>query len=569
MTSKPALKSLRIKNIGVISELDATFGPGLNILSGETGAGKSMVLSALNLVLGGRAEPDMIRQGSDNAVAEAVFSADFIPSAVSIFTGLGIQPEEGEIILRRTIQNEGKSRAFVNGSPLNVSALKSAGESMVDIHGQHDHQSLFNKDTHLQWLDSYLSLSTERDEVEGLHRNMRRIEAELEAAKKRQNEATSHREYLAFKVDELEKAALKEDEETVLEAEHRLLASSEKIRETGSRIFSEMYEADDSVLSKVENAAKELERLKTTDQFFGQMADAFKEAAEKISSSSMEINSFCSGVEDNPARMAEVETRLATLEKLKRKYKTDLKGLLSALAEARRELDSIESSSADKERLERELADARTTLRDKAGALHKKRMKGAAAFKKEVQKDLKELNMAGAVFEVEVALADDEQGLELDGAKRKITPHGFGEFQFLISANEGHQPRPLAKIASGGEISRIMLALKTSVGKIQPVPVLVFDEIDSGIGGKTADMVGEKLKKLSKNCQIICITHLAQIARQADFHFVVEKKSLNKVATVGVTLLDEKGRVEELARMGAGKVVTDAAREHAKEMMGI
>jgi DNA repair protein RecN (Recombination protein N) len=283
----------------------------------------------------------------------------------------------------------------------------------------------------------------------------------------------------------------------------------------------------------------------------------------------MEINSFCSGVEDNPARMTEVEGRLSLLEKLKRKYKTDLNGLLKTLEDSRRELDSIESSGAERDRLERELKSARKALAEKAEILHKKRVKGATAFKKEVQKDLKELNMAGAVFEVDAALeADEANGFELDGAKRKIFPHGFGDFQFLISANEGVAPKPLAKIASGGEISRIMLALKTAVGKIQPVPVLVFDEIDSGIGGKTSDMVGEKLKKLSKNCQIICITHLAQIARQADNHFVVEKKSLNKSTVVGITLLDEKGRVEELARMGAGKVVTDAAREHAKEMIG-
>lgn len=568
MTPNQPLKSLRIKNIGVISDLEVSFGPGLNILTGETGTGKSMVLSALNLVLGGRAEPDMMKSGADNAVAEAVFDAASFKSTVEAMTEIGISPDEGELIVRRTLLKEGKNRAFVNGSPISIGGLKTAGETMVDIHGQHDHQSLLNKDTHLNWLDSYLSLDTEREAVEAAYQNVRRLDTSLKELSKKHEDAAAQKEFLAFKTDELEKAELKEDEEKTLEAEHRLLAASDKIRETGAKFFSDFYEADSSVLSRVENAAKEMEKLRSADPFFGPYAELLKDMAIKISDAAREVNSFCSGVENSPERMSEVESRLTLLEKLKRKYKTDLAGLIKTFAEAKAELGSLETTAEDKEKLESELKTARTELLERARSLHKNRMDGIAFFKKEVQKELSELNMTGAVFEVWVGLEPDmKSGLELTGVKRKIFPHGFGEFQFLISANEGQAPKPLTKIASGGEISRVMLALKTAVGKIQPVPVLVFDEIDAGIGGKTADMVGEKLKQLSKNCQIICITHLAQIARQADSHFVVEKKAVMGDTKVNIKLLDENGRVEELARMGAGKVVTDAAREHAKEMI--
>jgi DNA repair protein RecN (Recombination protein N) len=568
MTSKPPLKSLRIKNIGIISDLEVKFGAGLNILTGETGTGKSMVLSALNLVLGGRAEPDMLRQGTDNAVAEAVFDAEGVPPATATFAQSGIEPDNEELLVRRTLQKEGKNKAFVNGSAVNLASLKSAGETMVDIHGQHEHQSLLNKETHLYWLDAYLALDVEREAVAIHNSEVRRIASAIKELDKKQEGALAQKEFLEFKADELEKAAIKENEEATLGAEHKRLASAEKIRETGAKIFSELYDSDASALSRVESAAKDLEKLGSVDPFFSKYSETFADLSSRISEAAMEINSFCSATEDDPARMGEVEARLSALEKLKRKYKTDLPGLLKTLEDARSELATIETSSEGKEKLEKELRAARDSLQEKAAALHKKRTKGIAPFKKEVQKDLKELNMAGAVFEVETKLEpDEESGFDLDGAKVKMFSHGFGEFQFLISANEGQEPKPLVKIASGGEISRVMLALKTATGAVQPVPVLVFDEIDVGIGGKTADMVGEKLKKLSQNCQIICITHLAQIARQADNHFVVEKKSVKGETTVSISLLDEKGRIEELARMGAGKVVTDAAREHAKEMI--
>ncbi len=563
------LKTIRIKNIGLITALHAEFGEGLNIITGETGAGKSMVLSALNLVLGGRADSEVLRQGTDSAIAEAAFDARRIKTATAAFEALGILPEEGELLVRRTLQKEGKNRALVNGSPIGLSDLKSAGESMVDIHGQHDHQSLLNRETHLTWLDGYLSLESAREEVAAIVAEARGLENALHEIAAKQSAATAQREFLQFKADELEKSELKENEEALLEAEHKRLASSEKIRETGAQVFADLYESDASAISRLEHAAKEMERLKSADPFFAGHAALFSELAERLSDSAREISAFCAGVEDDPARMHEVETRLALLEKLKRKYRSDMPGLIKMREEVRRELDSMESAGEEREKMEKALNVARTRLLEKASALHKKRVKGVAAFKKDVQKELSDLNMAGARFEVEVTLETAPgSGLPLDGEPRKIYPHGFGLFQFLISTNEGQEPRPLAKIASGGEISRIMLGLKGAIGKVQPVPVLVFDEIDVGIGGKTADMVGEKLKKLAKNCQIICITHLAQIARQADHHFVVEKKTVGGQTEVNISRLDENGRIEELARMGAGKVITDAAREHAKEMMG-
>lgn len=562
------LNRLRIKNIGLINELAVEFGSGLNILTGETGAGKSMIVSALNLVLGERADSDLVKSGEKSAMVEAVFDEKWIKPAARILEKQGIDAEEGEFIIRRLLRTEGKSRALVNGSAINLSALKLAGETMVDIHGQHDHQALLRKETHLPWLDSYLGLDGEREQVAVRLLEIRKLDAALNELIKKQKEARAQKEFMEYKLEELEKADLKDDEESRLENEQRRLASAEKIRMTGQEIFEKVYDSDESLLAKLEQAAREMKNLISADHFFEKYSNLFSETSAQLSDAALEIQSYCSSVEDDPAKLREVEERQALIEKLKRKHKEDLPGLIKMVEDTRRELDSMENADAQRDELESKLTKATEELEKKAAALHKKRAKGIAAFKKDVQKEMTELNMPAARFEIEVLLApDDKSGFELDGVRRKMFPHGFGEYQFLFSANEGQPAKPLVKIASGGEISRVMLALKSATGRPQPVPVVLFDEVDSGIGGKSADMVGEKLKKLAKNCQIICITHLPQIARQADRHFVVEKKVLNGHTAISIRRLNDDGRVEELARMGAGKIITEAARRHAKELI--
>lgn len=562
------LSRLGIKNIGLITKLSVEFGDGLNILTGETGAGKSMIVSALNLILGERADSELVRQGEKNAMVEAVFSEERIKTAGEILETHGILPEEGEFIIRRLLQQEGKSRALVNGSAVNISTLKQAGEMMVDIHGQHDHQALLRKETHLPWLDHYLGLAAEREKLTGMLSSVRKLEAKLDILIRKQKDAQAQKEFLEYKLEELEKADLKPDEESLLENEHRRLAAAEKIRITGLEIFDKLYDSDSSLLSGLETAAGEMEKLKSVDGFFEKYTAVFSELSAQLSDAAFEIQSYCSSVEDDPAKLQAVEERQALIEKLKRKHGEDFQGLIKMVEDTRRELDSIENADSEREELEEELTGAREELREKAAALHKKRARGATNFVKEVRKEMTELNMPAARFEIEVTLPTDSQsGLEFDGKPRRIFNYGFGEFQFLFSANEGQAARPLTKIASGGEISRVMLALKSATGRPQPVPVLVFDEVDSGIGGKSADLVGEKLKKLAKNCQIICITHLPQIARQADHHFLVEKKVKNRQTVISIRRLDDEDRVEELARMGAGREITEAARRHAKEMI--
>ena len=562
------LNRLLIKNIGLINELTVEFGDGLNILTGETGAGKSMIVSALNLVLGERADSDLVKSGEKSATVEAVFNAHKIKPAARVLEQQGIEAEEGEFIIRRLLQPEGKSRALVNGMMINLSALKQAGETMVDIHGQHDHQALLRKETHLPWLDNYLGLTGEREHLSAMFSEIRKMESALSELIKKQKEAQAQKEFMEYKLEELDKADLKPDEEAALESEQRRLASAEKIRMTGQEIFEKLYDSDESILAEIEQAAAQMKNLISADVFFKKQSDLFREISAQLSDAALEIQSYCSSVEDDPAKLRAVEERQALIENLKRKHKEDLPGLITLMENTKRELDSIENADAQRDELESKLTTARDKLAKKAATLHKKRADGISTFKKDVQKELTELNMPAARFEIEVALAPGENsGFELSGEPRKIFPHGFGEYQFLFSANAGQPPRPLVKIASGGEISRVMLALKSATGKPQPVPVVLFDEVDSGIGGKSADMVGEKLKKLANNCQIICITHLAQIARQADNHFVVEKKVVNRHTAISIRRLDDEGRVEELARMGAGKKITEAARRHAKEMI--
>ncbi|MDH5541543.1 MAG: DNA repair protein RecN [Nitrospinota bacterium] len=564
------LKKLKIKNIGLISGLEMEFGEGLNILTGETGAGKSMILSALNLLLGERADYSNLKDKNLDGFAEALISAETILSPIPDFVEQGIEPEEGEYIIRRLLQKEGKSRIVVNGNAITLASLKNGAEKMVDIHGQHEHQALLKKDSHLPWLDLYLKLIKESGEVSKLLTQIRELEEKLAEHNERQKNAVERRELLEFKLNEIEKAGLNIDEEGELEKEQKVLANAEELRQAGQRLFDRLYDSETSILSGLEESAKDIEKLGRIDPFFSQYSALFSDMSAQISDSAREILSRTTDVEDDPARLETVEERIALIERLKKKYKSDLPGLLKMLDETREELDSIVTASDVTEKLEKEIASQKLALGRKAEGLHKKRIEGIAGFKKTVEEELAGLNMGSARFAVEVLLpeSDGGEGYTLDGKPARMFHHGFGSFQFLISTNEGQEPRPLVKIASGGEVSRIMLALKTAIGKIQPVPVLVFDEIDSGIGGKTADLVGEKLKKLSKSCQIFCITHLSQIARQADHHFVVKKTVKNNDTDVSIVKLSDEERVEELARMQAGKEVTETARQHAREMIG-
>jgi len=563
------LKSLKIKNIGLIDDISVDFSDGLNIITGETGAGKSMVLSALNLVLGGRADYSNLKDKNKDGSAEAIF--DFGKGyAISDFQEQGIEPEEGEYIIRRTLPKSGKSRLLVNGSAVTLAVLKTGGEKIVDIHGQHDHQTLLKKESHLKWLDLYLELTADSAFISELLKKVKATGKELEALNNSHKEAEAKKEFLEFKVAEINDAELIAGEENELEANQKRLANAEKIQEIGTSVFESLYSADDSVLSKIDEASRKMGNLKNVDPFFEKQSALFAGLASQISDGAMETASHCSSAEDDPLRLEGIEARQSLIETLKRKYGAkDTEELISIKDDAEAELDSILTSNEDTARLENELAESKSKLSHRAIALHKKRVNGISKFEKEVVKELSGLNMGDAKFEVEIKLPEVA---ESDGylCEKIITPiykHGFGQFQFLISTNKGQETKPIAKIASGGEISRVMLGLKSATGKIQPVPVLVFDEIDAGIGGKTADMVGEKLKKLSKNCQIFCITHLSQIARQADRHLVVAKSSKGKSTTVDITALNDEERVEELARMQAGKNITDSARQHAREMI--
>ncbi len=563
------LKRLKLKNIGLIDDLSIEFNSGLNILTGETGAGKSMILSALQLILGERADYSILKNHEKNGSAEAVFeNAEDTALPILDFEKEGIEPEDGAFIIRRLLQKEGKSRAFVNGSSIILSTLKNGGEKMVDIHGQHEHQALLKKETHLRWLDGYLSLEDEASKVSAIFTELKKKKEEINLLNEKQKEAAVKKEFLEFKLSELEKAELKEKEEGELEAEQKILANAEKIKEAGGEVFTKLYESDNSAISRIEEAAGKMERLKETDPFFEKYAGIFSGAASAVSDAAMEIQSYCSSLENDSQRLETVEERQSLIEKLKRKYGASLAGLIKMAEEAKTELSLIESADAKKEILENEFESIKKNLTEMAGKLHEKRIDGVKEFKQAVETELKGLNMENAKFEIEVTLADATDGLMLNKKQTKIFQRGFGDFRFLISTNEGQKPMPLTKVASGGEISRVMLGLKCATGKVQPVPVLVFDEIDSGIGGKTADLVGEKLKKLSKNCQILCITHLPQIARQADHHYVVKKESSRNNTIVSISLLDSEERVEELARMQAGKEITHAARQHAREMIG-
>jgi DNA repair protein RecN (Recombination protein N) len=542
------LKSLKVRNFAIIEKLDIVFSPGLNILTGETGAGKSIIIGALGIVLGERAYTEMIMTGHDSASVEAFFDIRSHP----VLEDLGIDSSKG-ILLKRTISRAGKTRAYINDSVVNLQSLGRLGDALVDIHGQHEHQSLLSRDNQMTLLDHFGGLKKERQAVGAFFEEVSRIRSRLEDLRLGTRERAQKADMLRFQVDEIETSGLAEGEDVKLEEELEILGNLTKLKELVETSYSLIYSDEGSSVERLSTALEKLREMVAIDGEASGPLEALEQALPIAEDAAFSIRELRDRYDIDPARLEQVQERLRVIDNLKKKYGESIEEIIAFGHKAKEELEMIEGADENTETLESELGEKSSELEKAAASLSKKRKKAATALAADIIKALKGLAFEKAEFKVSFGQA-------------QMSSTGMDDLEFLFSANKGETPKPLVKVASGGELSRIMLAIKTVLRKVDDIPVLIFDEVDAGIGGKTAKNVGKRLKESASGRQVLCITHLPQIASVADVHYLIDKSSTGKRVNVSVSELSGPKREEEIARMLSGKV-TETSLEHAREIM--
>ncbi len=565
------LARLSASNYALIETLEVEFRPGLNILTGETGAGKSILIGALGLALGERADSDSVRTGSRQAVVEAEFRVDDLRAMKRLFEELQLE-WTGELLLRREVSAAGKGRAFVNDSPVPLSGLKRLGDAVLDMHGQHQHQSLLYEERHLDFLDGYARTAPEREAAGKLFQEHRRIQTELRELRNREQLTREKLDLYAFQVREIESARLAEGEEDDLERQQAVLANSEKLFSLASDGYSLLYQNEGSITEQLGAARKAVEQIAGIDARAGELSKSLSAAGDQLDEAARELRKYRDSVQFDPGRLEEIRQRLDLIRTLRKKYGSREGGVAAVLSHLHRiksEVDAVEHGEERIARLEAGLGEKRRELEKACLELSDKRQAAAKKMAREVQAQLKDLGMEKSSFRVEVARTEDREGLVRHEKKNYRTePSGIDQVRFLISPNAGEELKPLVKIASGGEVSRVMLAVKTILAEADQVSSLVFDEIDVGIGGRVAEAVGKKLRQIGERRQVLCITHLPQIAALAQAHYRVSKREQGGRTLTTVEALSEKERVEEVARMLGGEKVSESAMKHAREMVG-
>jgi len=551
-----------VENYAVVERVRVRFHAGLNLLTGETGSGKSIVVDALGLVLGGRASADMVRSDTERARVAAIFEAPGDAAFEGLLEQAGVPVEDGELLIEREILAGGKSRAFLGNRPVTVALLREIAPFLGDIHGQHEQQQLFSSAAQLHSLDESASLADQRSEVSDLFRRWKGIQSDLDDLNRSEQEKLRMADLWSFQRTEIDAAGLRPGEDAQLEQERVVLRNVAKLQENANAAYNALYQAEESVSSQLRTALKKLEDLARIDGSLQRVAETLGSAAIGVDEASDAIRDYLDKLEADPKRLDEIESRLALIERLKRKYGSSLDEVLAFLEDVRAKMEAIETAGDRKAKLEEELAQASAAYAERAAALTKARKAGAEKLAKKVETDLDSLALESAIFRIEVREAPWSE----DGADR---------VEFLISANAGEEPRALDKVASGGELSRIALALKTSIGhsggqmaRTTGVPrTLVFDEIDSGIGGGVAEAVGRRLKKLAASNQVLCVTHLAQVAGFADHHYSVEKREVKGRTVAEIEELTGEARTREIGRMLSGQKVTAEALKHAEQLI--
>jgi DNA repair protein RecN (Recombination protein N) len=560
------LVELLVENYAVIERVRVRFHPGLNLLTGETGSGKSIVVDALGLLFGGRSSAEMVRGGADRARVSGIFEIPSSPELLATLHDAGIEPEDGELLVEREIQSSGKSRALVGNRPATAALLRDLAPFLGDIHGQHDQQQLFSPAVQRDLLDAFAGAEELVREVAALYAQWRAYSSEFEDLDRTSQEKLRLADLWAFQRKEIEAAAPKPGEDAELENERRVLRNVVRLQESAGAAYAALYEDAHSALAQLGTAAKRLDEVGRIDKSIEEVIAALKPASIGIDEAARALRHYLGTLEADPRRLDEVESRLASLEKLKRKYGATIEETLAFLDRVKTDLAAVENSSERRQALEKEVAQAAAAYESTASRLSVTRREGALRLARRVERELAALAMEKTRVQICVEAAAQGQ----DG----WSEHGSDAVRVLISPNRGEEPKPLEKIASGGELSRVALALKTCTGPRSAAAAegaapltLVFDEIDAGVGGSAAEAVGRRLKKLSRGSQVICVTHLPQIAGFADHHYSVEKHTVKGRTTAAVEELTPEARTREIGRMLSGERVTPEALRHAEQLI--
>jgi DNA repair protein RecN (Recombination protein N) len=562
------LTLLNISNIALIDELRVELEHGLNLLTGETGSGKSIIVDALGVLIGGRFTSEMIKAQEKSAFIEGLFSVGQNPELERLLQTAGIETnnlEEGELLIRRELSTN-RTRIFINHQLATLSLLREVRPLLVDIHGQGDQQTLFNPETHLEILDAYAGLSDLRQEVAASYKRWAALNRELEALGKDKAEKLQLLDILQFQVDELERARLALGEDERLEEERRRLNNVEKLSTLCAESFDQTYDESNSAVARTGQVMRRVQELAEYESTFRDYLEGLETAQALLEDLAFKLRDFSLKLEFSPTRLEEVENRLAEITRLTRKYGGSIESALEHLARSQDRLSLIERADEREEELQAQLEAARAEYLKLARRIHQERVGAAKKFEQRIEHDLAEVAMENAHFEVRILAPSDVEIMERGGAE-SFTGRGIDRVEFYFSANVGEPVRPLARVASGGEASRLMLVLKTIANPSKFPRTIVFDEIDAGIGGRVSEAVGIKLKKLSETNQVLCVTHQPQIARFADCHLLVQKEVVRDQTEVSVEKLDRRARVEEIARMLTGANITETARRHAREML--
>lgn len=578
------IETLSIRNIALIDELDLELSQGLNIFTGETGAGKSVILKAIGLVLGERAAADIVREGTDFAEVVASVAPDEehpIWHTTEDDTADPVLKENlkdildpaDTLILSRRITATGRSRCQVNGRLVNLKQLHAIGNLLVDIHGQHEHQSLFKTQTHLKLVDDFGGTRNAQRHIGKIYRHLQTLQQEATALAETLKASAREKDLLEFEIKELASADLEEGEDEKLADEEKLLKNAESLHKSASRVYQQLEGAgsgsgsSDSTVGRLKSAVKELIKLSETDNSVSELADRLASSLYELEDIASQVLDYAERAESNPLRLDEVSDRLALIAKLKRRYGNTIPEILAYHTEAEEKLETLHLGTEKQESLQTEIRKTIQESQQLCMGLSEKRQQVAKHLSAQIQKEIRTLGMDKAKFHVSVEHIPDAEGVfEIEGHRYGFRADGMDAVEFLIAPNVGSEARPITRIASGGEISRIMLALKTVLVQVDEIPTLLFDEIDTGIGGKVADVVGRKLKELSAFSQVICITHLPQIARFADRHFRVEKDVVGDRTLITAKPLTAAEQVHEISRMHGGEE-TEIGLARARELL--
>ena len=548
------LTELRIKNFAIIETLTLPLARGFNVLSGETGAGKSIIVGALGLLLGERASADLIRTGADRATVEGAFDVSDRPEIQAVLDEHGIDVEEGTVVLKREIA-PGRARAWINGTTVNASLLAEVGRLLVNLHGQHEAQTLIDPDAQRRILDAFAGATQQAAEVRQSYDELSSIIREIAELTKRRTEAERRADYLRHVVKEVSDAKLTEGEDTRLEDEARRLEHAEELRSLASGIAAALDGEEESVLPKLASLSRQLATIQRIDPTLARLQDSYDAAYYALESLARELEEYESTVELDPARLDDVRRRRDLIFRLTKKYGSSLADVIRAGDDARAELDLVDSAGLDIRQLETREREARAMLNERAATLTKLRRAGAKRLADAVDAILPELGMPDGHLTVSLP------------PTKAIGASGAEDVEFCVSLNVGHEPRALSRVASGGELSRVMLALKTILARLDRVPTLIFDEVDAGIGGKVGLQVGETMRRVASHHQVFAITHLPQIAARAHHHILVSKGARGGVTTADVAVMRDDARVAEVARMLGGDPESEVSRAHARELL--